>query len=232
MRISTPQSKKFVHSAGFTLVELLVVIVIMSLITLVFLNRQSKFDSATIMRSLAYSVALSVRQAQVYGVSVRPTATGAANFSAAHGLHFSSATPSSYIIFADQKDSAGNRDNAYTAAQDTVDQTFTLGGGYRITELCAVNSLGRRCTGANDSSGPPGSISSLVILFVRPNPDAQIFAYKNDGTPLLVGGVPETYSSAYVQISSVNGDTRFIAITNTGQVSVCGLGAALGSSGC
>ncbi len=216
-------------SAGFTLIELLVVIVIMSLITLVFLNRQNKFDSSTIMRSLAYSIALSVRQAQVYGISVRPTTSSTGKFSSAHGLYFLRTTPSSYVLFSDQ-----DRDNKYTIGIDGVDQTFTLNGGYAITEFCAVSSSGRRCsTGADDSAGAPGSISSLSIIFVRPNPDAQIYAYDGSGTQILFGGSPEVYSSAYVQISSLNNtDKRFIAITNTGQVSVCPLNATLGSSGC
>ncbi|MBI2004934.1 prepilin-type N-terminal cleavage/methylation domain-containing protein [Patescibacteria group bacterium] len=55
---------------GFTLVELLVVVSIMLIITSTLLLQQRKFNSATLMRTLAYNIALSIRQAQVYGTSV------------------------------------------------------------------------------------------------------------------------------------------------------------------
>ena len=203
------------------------VIVIMSLITLVFLNRQSKFDSSTIMRSLAYSIALSVRQAQVYGISVRSSGPSSGNFSSAHGLYFVSSTPSSYVLFADK-----DTDKKYTISIDGVDQNFNLNKGYVITEFCAVSSSGKRCTGADDTSGV-ATISSLSIMFIRPNPDAYVYAFDSLGNKILFGGLPEIFSTAYLQVASLNSpDKRFISITNTGQVSVCALNASLGSAGC
>ena len=56
---------------GFTLIELLVVMSIMLILTSLFILRQQRFNSSTLLQSLAYSVALSVRQAQVYGTSIR-----------------------------------------------------------------------------------------------------------------------------------------------------------------
>lgn len=209
---------------GFTLIELLVVIVLMSLMTLAFINNQSKFDSSTIMRSLAYSIALSVRQAQVYGVSVQSTG---GSFAASHGLYFfvSSTNQSSYALFADNDPSSPNR---YAPGADTKEQDFKLNIGFKISEVCAVvNSAVRRCTGSDDSTGT-GEITSVDVIFTRPDPDAHIFAY-NGTTPMSPA---EIYSSAYVKLLAINGDYRFITVANTGQVTVCNINAALGSVGC
>src|SRR2546430_1163739 len=97
---------------GFTLIELLVVSAIIVIITALFLLRQSKFDSSTVLRGLAYSMALSMRQAQVYGVSVAGTPTAQSNcingvyagsncYATGYGLYFSKASNRTYILFAD-----------------------------------------------------------------------------------------------------------------------------------
>src|SRR5581483_5967852 len=101
-----------------------------------------KFDSSTIMRSLVYSIALSVRQAQVYGISVLPTSPGSGNFSASHGLLFQKSTATSYLLFADQ-------DNNHKFSGDPIEKTFNISGSFTISEFCAVYYAGstqvRRC---------------------------------------------------------------------------------------
>src|SRR6202012_1868912 len=101
--------------------------------------QQSKFDSSTLLRSLAYSVALSVRQAQVYGTSVLGTATSQSNcatgvsgsyalsncYASAYGIYFNSASSGQYILFADLD---GN--GKYTAGENV--KVFTLGTNYVI----------------------------------------------------------------------------------------------------
>src|SRR3989344_3869307 len=74
---------------GFTLIELLVVLSIMLVITGVFLVRNQQFNSAILLRSLSYQVALSIRQAQVFGVGVKEDGAGTGNFSARDGVQFS-----------------------------------------------------------------------------------------------------------------------------------------------
>lgn len=204
--------------SGFTLVELLVVLVLMSLLTLVFLERQQKFDSSTLMRSLAYSIGLSLRQAQVYGISVRPSAAGSANFSTSHGLFFQKSSTTSYLLFADQD---GN--NRFQG--DPVEQTFALGSNFTLSEFCAIYYNGatqvKRCSGGDDSGGGTGSISMLNIIFVRPNPDAKIYALDASYNP-IAGDPPYTY--AYIQIKAIDGSTRGIHVWATGQISVDQLG--------
>jgi prepilin-type N-terminal cleavage/methylation domain-containing protein len=208
---------------GFTLIEMLVVMGIMMMITTVLLVNQSRFNSSTILRSLAYSVALSVRQAQVYGTSVAgtTTASGSCNTSAggfytggncyasAFGLHFDISANTTYTLFADL-----NSDGMYTTSPPEFIKSFAFSPGYVISDICAVGVAGTRCS--------PGTINTLDIIFKRPNPDANFTALFN-GSPILVGGVPDTYSSAYIQIQSTAdpANTKRITILNTGEVSVC-----------
>lgn len=154
---------------------------------------------------MAYSVALSVRQTQVYGTSVLGSSnSGSVTYAPAYGLYFSSATPSSYILFADF-----NNNGAYNSSNETV-KVFSVSSGYTVSEVCAKLSNGiNRCTGADDTTGSK-TTDTLTILFRRPNPDASF-------TTDIPG---EQYTSAYVQVRSANGTTRSVLITSAGQISV------------
>lgn len=193
---------------GFTLIELLTVVSIMLILTSIFLFRQQTFNSATLLRSLAYSVGLSLRQAQIYGTSIRESSLNAfdtAGSSAkAYGIYFSSATPNNYSLFADINNN-GIRDTT----EDV--QVFTINRGYTISKFCATtNSNTAQCSDV-------GTISQLTILFRRPNPDS-CFATTAFANACAIGAAAQ-YKSAYIQIKSGQ-DTRSVTITLTGQISV------------
>ena len=205
---------------GFTLIELLVVIAIISIITFMLLVQQSKFDSSTVLRSLAYNVALSVRQAQVYGISVHETALGSATFAQAYGLYFDTAgSPQAYVLFSDT-----NNNQRYDTGEAST--MFQINNTYKVSEVCVMKSDGtKRCTGSDDSSGT-GLIRTLTILFKRPNPDAILIGLKSDGT-FVSGDDASQYTSAYIQIQANDGTKRGIHVYVTGQVSVDTLGQAI-----
>ncbi len=201
------------RNAGFTLIELLVVVAIITLITLTLLLQQSKFDSSVLLRGAAYSVALSVRQAQIYGTSVfgantiagtcpnAPTATTC--FAKGYGLYLT-APSTSYLLFADI-----DGDGQYDVGSDPIIKTFTL-SRYTIGEVCAISGGLYRCTGSDTSSGS-AAITSLTILFKRPNPDA-CFVTDTDAAGTC------NHSSGVIQIKSNAGTKRFIKIYTTGQL--------------
>src|SRR3989344_3995148 len=91
----TPQSYAPHSLRGFSLIELLVVISIFSIISLVVLANHSRFNSSVLLGSLAYKIALSFRETQVYGLSVQGQST---NFQVGYGIHFSGGT--TYTLFA------------------------------------------------------------------------------------------------------------------------------------
>lgn len=185
---------------------------IMVLITATLLVRQSKFDSSTLLRSLTYSVALSVRQAQVYSTSVLGTTTTQAacggNYSAgtcfasAYGIHLVAGNQSSYTLFADL-----NGDGKYNAGEDV--KVFTLGNGYSISDFCAITTGDSPIT----RCASQGTANSLDIYFKRPNPDALFYNSSVSS---------EQYIKAYIQIqfSGDTGSMRNVCVYVTGQIAV------------
>jgi hypothetical protein len=204
------------------------VVSIMAVITALVLVRQSRFDSSTVLRSLAYSVALSVRQAQVYGSSVLGTTTTQAAcsgnyntsfgtcYAPAYGVYFSSNTANDltgYKIFADL-----NNNGKYDAGEEI--KTFAFNTGYSLVQFCV---------GGTDlsSSQPiqrcsPSTITYLSIVFKRPNPEATFVALQSDGNPPNSGN--DSYATSTIKIQNLGDptNTRTITITQTGEIAVCG----------
>jgi len=185
-------------TGGFTLIELMVSMAIITIITSVVLVNHNRFNGTIFLGNLAYDVALSVREAQIYGLSVREFG---GSFNIGYGVHFDVATPKSFFIFADI-----DRNQRYTASTDSVVETLTVTRGNSISKFCATTfgiSPVEKCT---DSSAPLGT---LDIAFNRPNPEAVITDNLGIG-----------YTSAKIIVSSDEGDTRSVVIEGTGQISV------------
>jgi prepilin-type N-terminal cleavage/methylation domain-containing protein len=196
---------------GFTLVELLVVTAVITIITGFLLFNQAKFNSSTLLRSLAYSVALTVRQAQLYGVSVRGFSSGGTvSFAQGHGVVFSNTPPiTSFTMFADlDNDNGLDSGEAFPA--------YRLSTGYQISKFCGVLPSGD----TSCSSGGVGlgsTLNSLTIYFRRPNLDALF-------TSTCTVACTENYTSAYITVKpNASSDTRSVKITNTGQITICPL---------
>jgi prepilin-type N-terminal cleavage/methylation domain-containing protein len=200
---------------GFTLIELLVVTAIIVVITAFVLLRQGRFDSSTLLRSLTYSVALTVRQAQVYGVSVRGAqVAGNIQFAPAYGVQFND--PTSYLLFADI-----NGSGEYEQGTDALVQTFKLGRGFKISKFCGILASGQQCS--------PADITKLTIIFRRPNPDACIAAYPGNDTVCTTnasGPAGSPFTGAYIQLSAADDstNTHAIEVSTTGQIEVLGAG--------
>jgi hypothetical protein len=97
------------------------------------------------------------------------------------------------------------------ANQDTLVQKYTLGNGMTISDFCAHAgsdmSSGWSCAIANG-----GSLSSLDIVFARPNPDAFI---RVNGDPII------SYNSACLTVKSLQslqGEFRFIKVAPSGAI--------------
>ncbi len=195
-------------SRGFTIVELVVVVAIVLIITGFTLLRHSRFDSTTLLRSLTYSIALSVRQAQVYGTSVRGVGNpGAITYAPGFGVQFSSGEPTRYFLFADV-----DGDQVRDTTPDETVTTHNLGRSFSIRNFCAVTA------GGTETCSNTGALTSLTIYFRRPDPEATIIT--------SAGGGP--YAYAYIEVqSSADSGVRSIKVTSVGQIAVCGLNVAV-----
>lgn len=185
---------------GFTIVELLVTISFFVIVTSTILVRHATFSGNLLLTNLAYDIALSIREAQVFGLSVSEFGTGTGEFDVGYGVHFDSGDNTSYILFADRepKDQRYNDDDD----SETVD-VFNIHKGNTISLFCGVLSSGTEKCSSTD-------ISHLDIVFERPNPDAII-------TSNIAG---ESYSSAKIVVRSPQGKERTIIIGITGQIYV------------
>lgn len=180
---------------GFSLIELLVAVGILAIISTVVLANHTRFNGSVLLGSLAYDIALSVREAQVFGVSVRQYND---DFQLGYGVRFADST--SYSLFVDV-----NRDKAYDAG-DTIIRSYALQRGFTLQEFCGITAEGfAHCS--TDSASP---ITHLAIVFLRPEPDATMTSNE----------VGASYSRATITIGSPGGDTRTVEVASTGQISV------------
>ncbi|MBM3271811.1 prepilin-type N-terminal cleavage/methylation domain-containing protein [Candidatus Kaiserbacteria bacterium] len=179
---------------GFTLIELLATMGIMTLISGMILANHNMFGGNVLLQNLAYDVALTIREAQVYGISVRRFGTGTESFQSGYGVHFETGNNAgTFLIFADTSD-----DGIYGSGE--LLRTITMKSGYHIQQLCTTNGSGTQFCGN----------TSLDILFKRPEPDAWIGA----------NTVTCCYASAKIVVASQRGDTMSVEVYANGQISI------------
>lgn len=172
--------KKFRTSqSAFTLIELLVTTGIFLVLTSVVLARYHSYNIKTTVVNTAETIALSLREAQVYGTSGKvmatvPTECGGSSFNCPYGARFTN-NSSSYVVFADK-----DGDGAYTGAPELV-ATVALPAGITITALEPAPAL-------------------LDVVFTRPFPDARINNNVANTTASIT--VSNSTNSAIVRITS------------------------------
>jgi prepilin-type N-terminal cleavage/methylation domain-containing protein len=208
MQIFSPlHSSSFRSSAsrGFSLIELLISTAIIVAIASLVLVRFSMFDSTTLLKGLAYEVAASLRQAQVYSISV---IGDNAIFHAPFGVTF---TPSSqtYTVFRyDNSDTTvtPRYDIAESSPKAQIVNTYTLGRSMEVNDLCVVIAGAERC-----------DIARLDVSFRRPEFRALFYAVPDSGSI-----DQDTIEGANIKLRSRNGgDTWIVEVGLLGHISVC-----------
>ncbi len=189
---------------GFTLIELIVVIAIFGIITSIALFNQGKLNSNILVSNLAYEIALSVREAQSYGVGVRAANTSN-GFEGGYGISFDASRPDDIILFNDKND-----DKLFTADEEASRLTIQNQRGNKVTATCISATMGAVTTCVHGSY----SIDHLDIIFKRPNPEA---LFVKGTLPADVGAA----GPAYIVVNTPSGDNcRVIIVELTGQVRV------------
>lgn len=195
--------------AGFTLVELVVVLAIFAAIMAVALFNQAGLSSNILLTNLAYETALAVREAQTYGIGVRASSPSAAvsNFDRGYGVYFdrtSDTTRAQIIVFGD---SDGN--NAYGGPSE-LQSLYQVQNqrGNKIQKVCVKNGVGP-CAEVTD-------VQKLSIMFKRPNPEASFRIFDiNDGE------ISNPTGPAVIVVNNNEGtNCRAIVVEVTGQIRV------------
>lgn len=210
---------------GFTLVELMVALFIMSVSTALLL---ANYPDSTVRIELLNNVhkfALLIREAQIRG-----SAVDSANESiGGYGVFIDSATSSQAVLFADGVgDKSLKNSSGFTIgngiydqnATDTLKSTLKLKEGFTFKKLCVASStatgpvstkgyLCREITNGDNSS----KIKTLTISFIRPSQTAHIY---------VNGSTLEDFSEACIQIYSLKtptaGHVRSIQVYHAGVI--------------
>ena len=190
---------KTLYIKGVTLVEIMVAISIFTIVTAVVLFNHTTFNANILVTNLAYEIALSIRQAQVYGLSVRQELGESESFNYAYGVYFSPSFNNKFYLYADKNnDKNFNPAEGCTDPEDECLEEFTLRNGVVIDEIKA---------------GGVFADEYLNILFQRPNPEAVIIL---DGD---VVSPPQSDATIVIKSERTNKE-KTIRIDRTGQISV------------
>lgn len=210
--------KKLLHSAGFTLVELLVSIGIIVMVTGIVLVKYSSFDSTVLLKSAAYEVALSLRDAQVKSVSALRGAND--SFDYPYGMTFTKGS-NNYVMF--KYSSSTDPDPYYDIlATDPLPvyasgvSTTTLGHSLQIVGLCIIKN-------GNPHANPHCDIDRLDISFKRPEFEAIIQTLRISGSQVYKTGNGNTnrVEAAQIKLKSDTGTSVYVVeVSKLGQVMV------------
>lgn len=215
--------------AGFTLLEMLVVIAIISVIIGVVVTNQRSFDNSIILSNTAYDVALSIRQAQAYGSAGHEVA-GASSVNYGSGIDFNIIKKNKYTIFADtfslpssscySLSSSGplnspaqkSGDCVYTANKDQRLRTFTINNGITISKLCYKPTTGSDICVTPTTTSP--SFNQLDITYSRGEVINHIMSSSS-------GGSSDKSILACIELASPdNSAHESITVTNAGTIFV------------
>lgn len=182
---------------GFTLIELMVTVGIFVFMTALVMSKYNDFYSGIIFKNMAYDIAITVRQAQSYGISVKAD-TVSSSFNKAYGVNFSSANPSRFSLY--PYSSSGS---VYTFSGDP-EKTYNLKFGATVYD---------RRVGSSGGGSTMTPVNVLDIIFQRPNPEVIICGTTSGGGNSCI------YTSAQIQLR-LGTKTKQIDINKAGQVSI------------
>jgi len=177
---------------GFSLVELLISITIITLVSAVVIARNNSFEGAILLRNQAYEVAFALREAQRLAIS----GAGETSELQRYGVYVTTRSPGNQqiIIFKDNTDN-GIGNFRYDAGTD---------------EIIAIKNLDRRFQVSGITGG-----NNISITFTRPNYDAQ---FRRGGSE--VSGPVNLDIRRVGRSGDGVGDVRRVQVLGSGSVSV------------
>jgi prepilin-type N-terminal cleavage/methylation domain-containing protein len=202
------------RQAGFSLTELLVTLSIVGVLMTVILTSQGTYSDVAGLTAVADEIAITVSQAQAYGIAVREKGVGTANFTGAYGLSVSllpSGSGRDYLSFGDLN---GNfiYDGTWACTIGTGLECLgktTLTTSYYIDGICII---------PNSGADICYTVGRIDASFTRPDTDARLVFFNPSGANM--GITSATARGAKLILRSQRGAFRYVSIYFSGQVSV------------
>ncbi len=197
---------------GFTLIELMISVSIIGLITAIVVFNQGDLSDQISLNNVVNEIDLQVREAQVYGISVRERTPSSGDFDISYGVDFNisginNPTNTAFYTFADRGVKNGYFDTFGTCS--TAGECIfrhPVSRGNIISQLCVITSTGSETCG----------LGRVAITFVRPSPSAKIVFFNSSGSLVTYSG----HRGVRITLTSPKGKTKSIVVYTTGQVSI------------
>jgi len=209
--------KHKITEKGFTLTEMLVVMGIVTVLMAVVVFNYQSVNHKSILKNVAYDVALSIREIQSLGLGAKKyvNTDSTSSFTTPFGAQFNQGD-NSYMIFADEFDNdvvenfCGTDDvtssicDCTSSVGECISEVSSSYKGIALYDACMIDGSTTNCINTGT-----GQASFISVVFKRPNPDAKLY----NGT---------TYGDTINIIfrSKDDNGAQAISITKTGQVSV------------
>lgn len=208
---------------GFTLIELMVALFIMSVSTGLLLANYPESTLRITLLNNTHSVALLFREAQIRGSAV----DSVNNTIGGYGVYITLGTPLKAVMFSDSVvglgliNSSGLSigDGVYnsSAAPDEIKSTLNFKEGFPFKKLCVASSTASKLIApygylCNTDNNPP--ITTMTISYMRPSQEAHIYVNSSTSTD---------YDAACIQMYSPKspnaGNIRSIEVYHSGIIS-------------
>lgn len=190
----------YTRERGVTVIEMVVVVGIFLIFAGSLLSRSSDFHNSSLLSTVAYEVAITIRETQVIATSVSGIESGGnTTFDAPYGIYLDEANGDSYIQYADI-----NEDGAYDSSTDEIRNEYTVGDLFTIQDVCTD-------TGSDVECFSDSSLSVVDIIYQRPSSSAIIYT---------TGGSGGTMRKVDIIIASDGGATSTVSVYKSGQIAV------------
>lgn len=223
--------ESFKKKRGFSIIELVVSIFIITLIGAGMLLSNSKYGENVLLTNLAYDVAITIREAQSYGLSTKEWKTSVDlenRFKGGYGIRFASIDSGSiagnkaFLLFYDSYDPVnlnnwhcgedGENPTTLSGCRTSAEflKEYKIGGRSRIKSFCVKdNSNNQQCFNFVNGSG---GLTYMDLVFRRPSYYVCIYTNTNSNCTTL--------KEAEVTLMTSEGFTRKIFVNSIGQISV------------
>lgn len=188
--------------AGFSLVELVVVMAIMSILAAIFLSSGRTQQGERAVTNAAFDIAALIREAQAYGGGVKESTPSSGLYPPYGALAQPVSGTWVFKLFADENN------NQKIDGTESVLGSYTLTGGITVQEFCFVG-------GSSPGCGASGNYSRLLVTFGPDTQDATIYHCNNGGN------CNWQHTSAEIKLKTSDGTfARTVKVNSAGGVYV------------